>query len=192
MEELYYLISDAAKQVKVETHVLRYWEEELHLPIQRNKQGHRHYTLSDVNRFKQIKEMKERGFQLKAIRNALDGKAVESMEKPSELQFSVKEQPIHIKQEYEVVEDKETKAMRLQMLLKHMISEAVRENNIELGQDIKSTVLKELDYQFRLQEEREEEREKDRIRRDEEHYKKLDEILREKSLKGKRKKHSIF
>ena len=33
----YLLISDAAKQVKVESHVLRYWEEELHLPIIRKK-----------------------------------------------------------------------------------------------------------------------------------------------------------
>ena len=31
----YLLISDAAKQVKVESHVLRYWEEELHLPERR-------------------------------------------------------------------------------------------------------------------------------------------------------------
>ena len=36
-----YLISDAAKQVHVETHVLRSWEEELGLPIKRNKLGHR-------------------------------------------------------------------------------------------------------------------------------------------------------
>ena len=35
MEKIY-LISDAAKQVQVETHVLRYWEEELGLPIKRN------------------------------------------------------------------------------------------------------------------------------------------------------------
>ena len=28
----YLLISDAAKEVRVESHVLRYWEEELHLP----------------------------------------------------------------------------------------------------------------------------------------------------------------
>ena len=27
----YLLISDAAREVKVESHVLRYWEEELHL-----------------------------------------------------------------------------------------------------------------------------------------------------------------
>ena len=31
--EKIYMISDAAKQVKVEAHVLRYWEEELELPV---------------------------------------------------------------------------------------------------------------------------------------------------------------
>ena len=36
----YLFISDAAKEVKVESHVLRYWEEELHLPIKRNELGH--------------------------------------------------------------------------------------------------------------------------------------------------------
>ena len=33
MEETRYMISDAAKKVEVEAHVLRYWEEELELPI---------------------------------------------------------------------------------------------------------------------------------------------------------------
>lgn len=71
----YLLISDAAKQVKVESHVLRYWEEELHLPIKRNELGHRYYTKEDVERFKEIKSMKERGLQLKAIKMILkDGR----------------------------------------------------------------------------------------------------------------------
>ena len=35
MEEQRYLISDAARIVEVESHVLRYWEEELELPIGR-------------------------------------------------------------------------------------------------------------------------------------------------------------
>ena len=35
--ERYLLISDAAKEVQVESHVLRYWEEELHLPIRRQR-----------------------------------------------------------------------------------------------------------------------------------------------------------
>lgn len=71
----YLLISDAAKAVKVESHVLRYWEEELRLPIKRNELGHRYYTQEDVERFRQIKAMKERGLQLKAIKMILkDGK----------------------------------------------------------------------------------------------------------------------
>ena len=37
MDKHFYLISDAAKTLKVETHVLRYWEEELGLSIPRNK-----------------------------------------------------------------------------------------------------------------------------------------------------------
>ena len=36
MAEARYLISDAAKKVDVESHVLRYWEEELELNIPRN------------------------------------------------------------------------------------------------------------------------------------------------------------
>ena len=73
--EDYVLISDAAKEVEVESHVLRYWEEELNLPIRRNEQGHRFYTREDVDRFKQIKKLKEGGLQLKAIRMILkDGK----------------------------------------------------------------------------------------------------------------------
>ena len=71
----YLFISDAAKEVKVESHVLRYWEDELHLPIKRNELGHRYYTEEDVERFKQIKGLKERGLQLKAIKMILkDGK----------------------------------------------------------------------------------------------------------------------
>ena len=83
----YLLISDAAKQVKVESHVLRYWEEELHLPIKRNELGHRYYTKEDVERFKEIKSMKERGLQLKAIKMILkDGRLdvlPEEREKPT-------------------------------------------------------------------------------------------------------------
>ena len=37
MEQVQYTISDAAKLLQIETHVLRYWEEELGLSIPRNK-----------------------------------------------------------------------------------------------------------------------------------------------------------
>ena len=81
MDEVHYLISDASKKVDVEAHVLRYWEEELELDIPRNEMGHRYYTDLHIRLFKQVKNLKEKGYQLKAIKHALnqvlkkDGKA---------------------------------------------------------------------------------------------------------------------
>ena len=72
MEEMRYTISDAAKMVKVESHVLRYWEDELSLEIPRNEMGHRYYTQKEVDVFCQIRALKERGFQLKSIKDVME------------------------------------------------------------------------------------------------------------------------
>ena len=72
MAEARYLISDAARQVDVESHVLRYWEDELGLNIPRNDMGHRYYTDYHIRLFCQIRDLKDKGYQLKAIKNALN------------------------------------------------------------------------------------------------------------------------
>lgn len=224
MVQTMFYISEAAREVKVENHVLRYWEEELNLPVKRNEQGHRYYTKDDIERFIYIKELKEEGLQLKAIRNLLEKQGVvrngEAVEKKT---ISDKSQPKNNAEKIVSIEprenrdeispqlmllnsnrlkpqrnvntadeeDKQEKAYRLQMLLRAMIAEAVSENNRELGNDIKEIVQKEMDYQFRMQEEREEEREKMRVERETAHYTRIDELLREK-LPNKRKKHSLW
>lgn len=71
MEQPVYLISEAAKLAQVKEHVLRYWEEELELPIKRNKMGHRYYTGQDIQTFLSIKELKTKGLQLRAIKEVL-------------------------------------------------------------------------------------------------------------------------
>lgn len=196
----YLFISDAAKEVKVESHVLRYWEEELHLPIKRNELGHRYYTEEDVERFKQIKGMKERGLQLKAIKMILrDGKldvlSSEAMREESQsgeeaaqenggAQTGLAIDIIDARERQIAAESKEDKSRRLQWLLQQLIRETLQENNGELCREIKESVVKELDYQFRMQEEREELRDQKLLERDEEHYKKMDELLRKKSKRG--------
>lgn len=177
------LISDAAKEVQVESHVLRYWEEELQLPIKRNEQGHRYYTEEDVERFKQIKTMKESGLQLKAIRLLLkDGKFDVLTQEAEGTAMMVDGAVSSVALEgHPLPEDQEKKTQRLQWVLQQMIRQAVQENNAELVQQIRESVLKEMDYQFRMQEEREEERDRKVMERAEEHYKKVDELLREKS-----------
>ncbi|MCM1065089.1 MAG: MerR family transcriptional regulator [Eubacterium sp.] len=189
----YLFISDAAKEVKVESHVLRYWEEELHLPIKRNELGHRYYTEEDVERFKQIKGMKERGLQLKAIKMILkDGKLDMLVPKQKAEENAGKDMP-PANMPIDIVETKETavstadskedKSRRLQWLLQQLIRETLQENNSELCREIKESVVKELDYQFRMQEEREEARDKLLAERSEEHYRKMDELLRKKARK---------
>ena len=82
-------------------------------------------------------------------------------------------------------ENKEEKTQRLQWLLQQLIREAVRENNRELCQEIKESVVKELDYQFRNLEEREELRDATREQREEAHFRKLDDLLTKKARKSK-------
>ena len=73
MEKVRYMISDAAHIAGVESHVLRYWEDELDLAVPRNELGHRYYTRENIQEFQKIKELKEQGYQLKAIRAILHG-----------------------------------------------------------------------------------------------------------------------
>lgn len=227
----YLLISDAAKEVKVESHVLRYWEEELHLPIKRNELGHRYYTEEDVERFKQIKSMKERGLQLKAIKMILrdgkldvltegdeirENKAINPLNDERRTINNERKAAVEVKTgniekvgttqvengrhmaidivnsrnlEPEIVpESKEEKSRRLQWLLQQLIRETLVENNQDLCREIKESVVKELDYQFRAQEEREDERDRRQIERSEEYYKKMDELLRAKNVSGRKKR----
>lgn len=205
-------ISDAAKKVHVEAHVLRYWEEELELPIKRNELGHRYYTEEDVKRFQEIRELKERGLQLKAIRLILkngkldrlaDGEntqaekavsAAKTAEKmPDDAQHGQKTVEVlkaaeKVTGEVEPIkttsvvgeESGEEKAARLQWLLKQLFREVLQENNEAMCREVRESILKEMDYQFRMQEEREDEREAAQIKRDEEHFRRVDELLRKK------------
>ena len=187
------MISDAAKQVKVESHVLRYWEEELHLPIKRNELGHRYYTKEDVERFKEIKSMKERGLQLKAIKMILkDGRLdvlpeerekepVEARKEPAEVRTPHmaieivdkpvdKEMPVQPQERICTVPEKEGLQSESReekaKRLQWILQQLIR----EAVQESNEMVLKELDYRFRQMEENAQEREQKRMEREEEHY----------------------
>lgn len=71
MKEKRYSISEASRLLEVENHVLRYWEEELGLTIPRNELGHRYYREEEIQLLNCIKELKNKGFQLKAVKEVL-------------------------------------------------------------------------------------------------------------------------
>lgn len=185
MSETHYLISDASKKVDVESHVLRYWEEELEMSIPRNEMGHRYYTDQHIRLFKQVKELKEKGYQLKAIKAALaksletEGEAVVPADVLEEdVVAALKECTEKENEELERLDDRELtelmakeKAEQFKILLSQMIGQAIEENNEKLSQDISRMVsdkmLKELDYLMRVADEREDER-----------FRQLDETIR--------------
>ena len=63
-----YTVTQTAEILGVRASVLRYWEEELAIEIPRNELGHRYYTEKEIHLFENIRDLKEKGFQLKAIR----------------------------------------------------------------------------------------------------------------------------
>ena len=198
MAEIHYLISDASKKVDVESHVLRYWEDELELAIPRNEMGHRYYTEAHIRLFQQIKELKEKGYQLKAIKTALD-KIMEDGKDPVIPDELLEESVTRALKESAVVTDSgdgetglaevrsaaqviiaQEKMEQFQEIMNHIIGRALEVNNEQLSQDVSSIVndkvVKELEYLMRVKDEKEEER-----------FKQLDELLRSYQKDNKRR-----
>ena len=155
MDQVRYMISDAAKLVEVESHVLRYWEEELELPIARNEMGHRYYTEDDIQLLKHIKKLKERGYQLKAIK--MDISENGELIPPEESQTLA---PAVKREKAEVLNSNAEKMQQFQNVLSTALGQALRENqdclSKELGVRVADQVSKEINYQFRAQEEAQE------------------------------------
>lgn len=210
MSETRYIISDAAKMVDVEPHVLRYWEEELGMEIPRNEMGHRYYTDKEVKTFINVRNLKEKGFQLKAIKMILstvswnlslnniisidevrkgyneeeaEKEEVKALETATDVKKDEPEEITEIGHLSEVEASlkqvsSEDKMKHFKYIMDSIVMQALKKNNESLQEsmtdEIAEKVIKEMDYLFRVQEEREEQR-----------FKQIDEVIRKKQ-KGRR------
>lgn len=81
MNDSIYVISQVVDKTNIKSHTIRYWEHELDLTINRNNMGHRCYSEEHINLFLKIKELKDLGYQLKAIKLLLpDIKKLDEMD----------------------------------------------------------------------------------------------------------------
>lgn len=179
MEEVRYMISDAANLLHVESHVLRYWEEELELEVPRNEMGHRYYTEENIRQFEQIRKLKEEGYQLKAIKMLVHNKNAEI---PADKAEVVPKKPKAVQTHGPVASQTGmSKLEQFQILMTRIVKEAIAENNRDLGKEISAQVgekvIKEMNYLIREQEEQQEER-----------YRKLDEAIRSRQRRNRRQK----
>lgn len=170
-----YSISDASRQVEVENHVLRYWEEELMIPIERNAKGHRFYKESDIQMLKTIKDLKEQGFQLKAIKLLMpDLTRVRNMS-PQEV-YQLREELNQQVMREEEMQDKnvvplqsarrssapvkkssEEKMKQFENMLRRIVTRIVNENESasekRIYEAVSTKLMKEMDYLMREKEE---------------------------------------
>ena len=175
-------ISDAAKKLKVETHVLRYWEEELGLIIKRNDLGHRYYDERDIKIFEEIQELKQKGLMLKDIKSGIeraraknkseveyDERAYESQEENMGSCTSLEEW----KKNREILVGKTIGEIeKLQTEVNRMIAVALNENKDIITKSVREEITEDVVKQFDMvMREREE--------RDEERYRRLDENIRQ-------------
>lgn len=91
MGEKRYIISDASKMLNVESHVLRYWEEELEIKIPRNEMGHRYYTEGNIESLRKVRDLKKQGYSLKAIKNMVNPKKGARENKESNERLTVRQ-----------------------------------------------------------------------------------------------------
>lgn len=204
MDKTHYSVSEACKSTGVESHVLRYWEEELHLDIPRNGKNHRYYTELHIRLFQKIKELKEKGYQLKAIEQVLERmlaggddcdpdevleqEAENILKKGSVGEAMASETKLRMVQKKEnannVVSINQDKMEQFQQLMNQIIrgaiGQAIQENNEalskEISRQVNDTMLQELEYIMRVNNEKEEER-----------FKALDETLRNYQKESKSK-----
>lgn len=174
-KETHLIISDISARTGIEAHVLRYWEKELNLNIPRNELGHRYYLESHVELFRRIHSLKEAGYQLKAIKNVIEGDmplqgaAAPGPEAPVPSEAKVIVMPGSTALQSQ--EEKGDKMLRFQELLRDVMIDVLGEyeenTGAKLSNQISERVIKQMDYLFRMQEEMEEEK-----------FKKLDETIR--------------
>lgn len=256
-------ITEVAAILSVEPHVLRYWEEELELEIDRSETGRRMYSEEDISFFETIMHYKDDGYKMKEIkemichnRDAKDNREGEQQvidsEDMSDITFiyplvhendgekEVKKEKVNKQkknrfiyqmehrgnatrsEEHNIVENQEieknqkimelstgqeymldaqkaAKLQRIQDLIVNALSQSIQKSMGEfqghMKEDMKEAIQKEMDYQFRMQDEKQSNIETERIQKEEEwrkvqeeHFQRIDDLLRSNSRRGKKRR----
>ncbi len=170
MGDVHYMISETSKRVGVESHVLRYWEDELELPIGRTEMGHRHYTEDDIQLFSCIKELKDQGMLLKEIKSVLPD-MLRAKEQLRAKRKALAEKSDASKSAAEL-SVQNGKFAELEALLTSALQNVLLENNKILEDNIckgvTEKVAKDMDFLLQAKERQEEER-----------FRRLDHLIRQ-------------
>lgn len=194
MEQTSFSISDVSRMVDVKPGKLRRWEEELEISIPRNEMGHRIYRQDEIDKIQNIKWMQNDGFQIKAIKLLLPNvdkikqlpvelrnRLCQEVNKRVEPTGVIVERTVTLPETSKNVEEPvemdklEQFSKGICQMIQHTIDENKEQLTKEITKEVSTAIVKELNYQFRQQEEQAEA-----------HFRKIDEALRGKQKKRRR------
>ena len=179
----YLTVKDVAEMLDTEPYVLRFYEKELNLDIQRNEKGHRVYTLEDVELFKKVQDMREQGLQLKAIGGIVHDSNLEVRETYEQL-AGISLVPTQAKKGHaaniDITNPEDKKVKQFQDMMLGMIKQAIVETSYSAKEEIKREVKEEVTQQVENSVEAKiNKMQEDQEAKNEEYYRKLDETMRE-------------
>ena len=189
MEDKTYTVKEASELLELESHTLRYYEDELELQIPRNAMGHRYYRAHDMKVFQHIINLKEQGLQLKAIRNAIRGAYNPEGENDWEEEGETYLQAITSLETttngalgeavvggLDITDRNNTKVEQFRLMMKETFIQAIDENQAELKSELNYHI------KYKIEEDMKEGIQKiEEIyeAKDKERYRKIDETMRE-------------
>ena len=188
MQNKTYSIKEASEVLELESHTLRYYEDELELCIGRNSIGHRYYKEYDIKVFQDIIALKEQGLQLKAIKDMIqgyydpigmedwDGSEESSTEIAAALEPQYQQERDTQAARLDITDTSNTKVEQFRLMMKETFVQAIYENEDELKSELHHHI------KYKIEEDMKEELEKIETiyeEKDKERYMKLDETMRE-------------
>lgn len=183
MKDKKYMISEAARLVDVESHVMRYWEEELHISVNRTQMGHRYYTKEDIQLFCCIKKLKDEGISIKELKilmpYILETREKNASKKKDSAMDTSLETALQISENSHIPENLQTpevitdiQLQQVRDLIGNVLKDVVTSNNEtlknDISRDVTANVMKEMKFLMQAKD-----------RRDEEHFRKLDIMIRQ-------------
>lgn len=173
MGEVHYMISETAKQVGVDTHVLFEWENEYKLSIGRTEMGHRFYTNENIQLFRCIKKLKEQGVTCTELKKLIPDLLIKKAQRSASLhgQAIETERELTIEDSRDIIPEHKDELAMIAEVLEHVI---IKNNDVlkeYITDGVSQKVVKEMEFLLEAKERSEEER-----------YRSLDHLIRQQQI----------
>ena len=180
MSEKVYTVKEVTEMLSIEAYVLRYYEKELKLDIRRNKQGHRVYNDNDVELLAHIRDLREQGLALRAVKNVLNNGDQDGLVQMTNKYNKASVPTLVTSKEIDITDAGDEHVMQFSIIMKEMLKQALVEFHQTAKEETKEEIKEELSQEINhLVEKKIREIEVVNREKSESYYHQMDETMRD-------------